>query len=321
MKLFTLPKIPRTSPPVRFKNILLATDLGAASVQAHAYAVLLARALGSHLYILYTEPGPGLSPRYLGAGQALKEEAAKPGTHEVQALEKYFKVSGAPFTLLLKRGEVGDTLDRVMEDHPIDLIVVGSHGRKGISHLFMGSTAEDVTRSVNCPVITVGPQAFLNSENPFKTIVFATDFSEESKLALPYATFLAQEFNANLTVLNVAPKHERLAGEGQRVKDYLLNQLKNLVPQARFPWCSISYVVTFGDAAREIPKTARGSNADLIVLGLHSAVQFTSHLPERLAYRVLCEASCPVLSLLPGARELKLARIPGEFLSMVQHMN
>jgi len=321
MKSSTLPTIPRPSPRVRFKNILLATDLGAASTQAHVYAVLLARALGSHLYILHTDPGAGLSPRYLGAPQALKEEAGQPSSHEIEELERYFDASGVRFTLLLERGEVGDTLNRVMEDHPIDLIIVGSHGRTGISHLFLGSTAENVTRSMNCPVIAVGPQASLNSEIPLKTIVFATDFSEESKLALPYATCLAQEFNASLNVLHVAPKCARLVGDRQRVGDYLLNQLKNLVPQGRFRWCSISYVVTFGDAAEEIPKAARASNADLIVLGLHSAVQFTSHLPERLGYRVLCQAPCPVLSVLPGARELKLARIPGEFLSMAPYLN
>lgn len=321
MKPATLPTIPRPSPRVRFKNILVATDLGAASTQAQAYAVLLARTLGSHLYVLHAETGPGLSPRYKGVSRTLSEETGKLGDREIQELEKFFRASGAPYTVLLERGEFQDALSRVVEEHPIDLIILGSYGRQGISYLFMGSTAENVTRSSTCPVITVGPQAFSGFENLFNTIVFATDFSEESKLALPYATSLAQEFHANLIVLHVAPKVERLVRDRAHVENYLVNQLKNLVPQSRFPWCSVSHVVTFGDPAQEIPEAARDRKADLIVLGLQGAVRFTSHLPERLSYRVLCEAPCPVMSVLPGARELKLARMPVEFLSMAPHMN
>jgi nucleotide-binding universal stress UspA family protein len=249
-----------------------------------------------------------------------REEAGKAGIREIEELEMFCRASGAPYTLLLEQGELQDALSRVVKEHPIDLIILGSHGRHGISYLFMGSMAENVTRSSTCPVITVGPQAFSRFESLFKTILFPTDFSEESKLALPYATSLAQQFHANLTVLHVPPKYERLVRDRARVENYLLNQLKNLAPQSRFPWCSISCVVTYGDPAQEIPKAASAGNADLIVLGLHSSVQFTSHLPERLSYRILCEAPCPVMSILPRARELKLARVPAEFLTMARHI-
>jgi nucleotide-binding universal stress UspA family protein len=295
--------------------------LGAASAQAQAYAVLLARMFGSHLFVLHVDSGSGVSPRYKGSSTPLAGEAEKAVDPEINEVGTFFQASGVPYTLLLESGEVQDALNRMTEEHSIDLIILGSHGRHGIPYLFMGSTAEDVTRSSTCPVITVGPLAQSGFENSLKTILFATDFSEESKLALPYATSLAQEFHANLAILHVAPKSERLVADRENVEAYLLNQLKNLAPQSRFPWCAVSHIVTFGDTTREILDTARARKADLIVLGLHSSVRFTSHLPERLSYQVLCEAPCPVMSILPGVRDLKLARLPAEFLATAPHMS
>ncbi|HEY6305666.1 MAG TPA: universal stress protein [Candidatus Angelobacter sp.] len=320
MKTAVPPTMLRTSPRIHYKNILFATDLGAASAQAQAYAALLASMFGAHLYVLHVDAGSGLSPRYRGRSAAAAE-GSQADDPEMNEVDKFFQASGLPYTLLRERGEVPGALQRAVEERSIDLIIVGSHGRHGVPYLFMGSTAEEVTRMSPCPVITVGPAAEAGFENSLKTVLFATDFSEESKLALPYATALAQEFHANLAVLHVAPKTERLVRDRDHVERYLQNRLKNLAPQSRFPWCTVSHVVRFGDATEEILTAAKERNADLIVLGLHSAVRFTSHLPERLSYQVLCRASCPVFSILPSSRDIKLAQLPATFLAMASHMN
>lgn len=317
MNLAMFPTVPQPSARVRCKNILFATDLGGASAPAQVYSVLLAHKLGSHVYVLHT--GSGLSSGPMGA-QPLSDEARKPDVKKIEALRTFFDVSGVAYTLLLESGEVRNALARAVEDYSIDLIIVGSHGRTGISH-FMGSIAEDVARSMTCPVMTVGPQALSGFANPLRHILFATDFSEESKLALPYAISLAQEFDSKLHMLHVASKPECFAHGHEQVGDYLLNRLKRMAPQGQFPWCSITYEVRCGDPAREIPRMASDGRADLIVVGLHAAVRFTSHLPERLSYSVLCKAPCPVLSILPQAGKVKLAQVPTEFLPMAQRMN
>jgi nucleotide-binding universal stress UspA family protein len=320
MKTAVPPTMLRTSPRIHYKNILFATDLGAASAQAQAYAALLASMFGAHLYVLHVEGGSCLSPRYRVASPAAAE-ASRADDPQINEVDAFFRASGLPYTMLRECGEVPGVLQRVIEERSIDLIIVGTHGRHGIPYLFMGSTAEEVTRTSPCPVITVGPAAQAGFENSLKTILFATDFSEESKLALPYATALAQEFHANLAVLHVAPKTERLVRDRDHVERYLQNQLKNLAPQTRFPWCTLSHAVRFGDPTEEILAAAKEHKADLIVLGLHSSIRFTSHLPERLSYQVLCGASCPVFSILPSSRDIKLAQLPATFLAMTPHMS
>jgi nucleotide-binding universal stress UspA family protein len=321
MSTVTLPPELRRAPQIRFKNVLFATDLARTSVPAQAYAALLARMWGSHLFALHVEAGSGLSPRYEQAFQAIcKKGKGKEllEAEKIAELEDFFRSSAVPFTMLIEYGEVREVLDRVVEEQAIDLVILGSHGRKGISHLLLGSIAENVSRTTTCPVITVGPQARSGFENSLKTIVYATDFSEESRLALHYAASLAQEFNAELLVTHVAP--QQMAHDRAHVETYLLNRLKLVAPQSRFPWCTVNHLVAFGDPARQILNVAAERNADLIVLGLHRSVEFTSHFPERLSYSIVCDAPCPVMSILPAAREIKLAMLPGEFLKTAPHM-
>jgi nucleotide-binding universal stress UspA family protein len=301
---------------VRFKNILFATDLAAPSAPAQAYAVLLARMFGSHLFAFHVETGPGLSPRY---EKTLTRAVRKSETPAIAGLAEFFHISKVPFTLLVEPGKLTEVLNRVVNERSIDLVILGTRGRKGLSHLLLGSMSENVSRSSTCPVIRVGPQTNAGFENSLKTILYATDFSDESRAALPYAISLAQEFNARLVVTHVAP--ERLVHDRVHVEGYLMNRLKDLAPQGRYRWCTLDHIVSFGDPAQQILKTAKEKNADLIVLGLHTSVQFTSHFPERLAYSIVCDAPCPVMSVLPTLREMKLARAPAAFLAMAASMN
>jgi nucleotide-binding universal stress UspA family protein len=295
---------------VRFKNILFATDLTAPSAAAQAYAVLLARMLGAHLFALHAGSGPGLSPRY---ERALLPDARSDEAQAMNELVDIFHSSKVPFTVVVERDELTAVLDRVVEEHAIDLIILGTRGRKGVSHVLLKSMSESVSRSSTCPVITVGPKAGAGFENSLKTIVYATDFTDESRAALPYAVSLAQEFNARLVITHVAP--ERLVHDRVHVDGYLMNRLKYVAPQDRYRWCRLEHTVRFGDPARQILETAKEKGADLIVVGLHTSVQYTSHFPERLAYSIVCDAPCPVMSVLPTVREIKLTRAPEAFLA------
>jgi len=312
----TRPLVAERASRVRFKNILFATDLTATSASAQAYALLLAQLFGSHLFVLYVQTGPGLAPRYEKAWTSRDHKEERLAIHE---LESFFRSSHVPFTLLVEPGEVPEALQRVVDENQIDLVIVGTHGRKGFFHVLFGSMAESVSRSFTCPVITVGPRACAGFEHRLRTIVYATDFSEESRLALPYAISLAQEFHGELLVLHVAPDH--MVHDRVQAEAYLMNRIKGLAPQSRFPWCTLRHLVEFGDPARRILAVAKDQNADLIVLGLHRSVQFASHFPDRLSYSIVCDASCPVMSVLPAGREIKLANLTSDFLRVGPLMN
>ena len=81
--------------------------------------------------------------------------------------------------------------------------MIGTHGAGGFEHLVLGSAAEKVLRKATCPVLTVPPHARATSKLPFKRILCPVDFSDSSRAALDFAFSLAQEGDAELTILHV----------------------------------------------------------------------------------------------------------------------
>jgi nucleotide-binding universal stress UspA family protein len=152
--------IPRTNSRVRFKNILFATDFGSASVPAEAYAIELSKMFGSHLFILHVDEGPGMA----GHDHAnwVGTRSLEMADLDFRKLESVFAGAGIPFTFLLEHGEVKEALGRVVYEHDIDLVIVGTHARHGLSYLLFGSIAESLGRSSTRPVITVGPKGASN---------------------------------------------------------------------------------------------------------------------------------------------------------------
>jgi len=169
--------------------------------------------------------------------------------------------------------------------------------------------AEEVFRNAECPVLTVGPHATRwEIDGNLRHILYATDFGPESVHGLPYAISLAEENRARLTLLHVAPEPGVPLPEPQpgtlpvldreQVEAYTEKQLRAMIPEANQLWHEPEYKVEFGPAAEMIVKTAW--MADIIVLGVKRPTALTKHLGEGVAYKVACEASCPVLSV--GAR-------------------
>jgi len=140
-------------------------------------------------------------------------------------------------------------------------------------------------------------------------ILFATDFGPESVHGLPYAISLAEENRARLTLLHVAPEPGVALPEPEpgampvvdpcEVVASTEKQLRALVPGGTQLWHEPEYMVEFGPPAETIVKIAAG-RADMIVLGVKRPAALTKHLGAGVAYKIACEATCPVLSV--GAR-------------------
>lgn len=86
-------------------------------------------------------------------------------------------------------------------------MVIGTHARRGLGKLLLGSVAEHIFRHADCLVLTVGPGSLqgspVGSGRAIRPFLFATDFSEASLRALPYAISAANRFGTKLVLLNV----------------------------------------------------------------------------------------------------------------------
>jgi len=284
---------------IQLKNVLYTTDFSYAAATAAPYAAQLSKHYGAKLFALHVRP-PAVNPMAPPESWASLEEAAKIlAEDERRKLLHIFE--GFQPEVLIKEGDFWTNLNDVIKTNNIDFIVMGTRGRSGMNKLVLGSVAEEVFRQAECPVLTVGPQAFEPKRGEFTNILFATDFKADSNAAAAYAISLAQEYQARLTMLHVLAKPQACdLVYPSDLEQGSLNLLRGLVPADAELWCAPEYVVERGAAAEKILEVAARKGADLIVMGLHHREGFpgaATHLPMATAHKVVSHANCPVLTI------------------------
>jgi len=119
-------------------------------------------------------------------------------------------MSKADITVDLHGGPIDDVLQGYARRHDIDLIVISTHGRSGISRLSLGSVTDSLIRHTTIPVLVVKPSAsYLNPQitKAFKRIVVPLDGSTLAEQILPRVLALAKIEEAEITLLNVLTPH------------------------------------------------------------------------------------------------------------------
>jgi nucleotide-binding universal stress UspA family protein len=301
---------------ISLKNILFATDFSEASQAALPYAAAISRRYGSQLHVVHmVSPASYLipyAPDVPSTIETMHDAAREDARERMETLAS--QLTPAPYRTYIRDGEVWEGLSEIIRTQEIDLLVVGTHGRTGVEKLILGSKAEEILRQAPCPVLTVGSKVSGRAKLPsvegegkhltpvdisLRQIVYATDFSLESLAAAPFATSLAQEFQARLTLLHVIEKIEDLDATSRPI-DSALQRLESLVPAEASLWCSTKPSVQFGPAAERIVQAALDARADVIVLGVRAAARHlgaATHLPWATAHKVIAHAHCPVLTI------------------------
>jgi len=286
---------------IQLKNILYATDFSRAADAAFPYAAEFARRFGAKFYAVHVRTGEN----YLLAAPEPWSTTNAEYEKQENALREVLRndLPNIATEVLTAEGGVWLVLESVIDEKKIDLLVLGTRGRTGIGKFFLGSVAEEVVRRAPCPVLTVGPHA--PSEPPregrFREILYATDFSEESLAAAPYAISLAQEHQTHLTLLHVIEK--------PGVPDFIrpdeleadvIRRMQDLIPEKAELWREPRYAVREGKPAEAILEVAKKQKSDLIVLGVRKPEGIpggASHLPIAVAHKVIAHAVCPVLTV------------------------
>ena len=286
---------------IQLKNILFCTDFSPTSEVALPYATDLARHFGAKLHALYVRNPDDYIIVFPEGG------SIPPGFTVAEAKTKLNRLLGTLADIghnaLVEEGEVWPIVRSSIEKNDIDLVVVGTRGRTGVKKLVIGSHAEDIFRQAPCPVLTVGSHAtaHLPHGGEIKEILCATDFSQESTAAAPYALSMAQEYQAHLTFLYVIPDPK--AGDLVQPQEQVASaerRLRELVPPEAGLWCEPRFEVEQGTAAEAILDIAALRKADLIVLGVRRPTGIpgvSTHLPIATAHKVVARAICPVLTV------------------------
>ena len=142
----------------RIHQVLYATDFSPTSRRAHDTAIALAKLAHARITILFV-----LAPVILVPGQyvdaqtmvALQNRARELSKQQLAVLATRARKAGVRVAVLLREGDPPDQIVRVARSKKADLIVMGTHGRRGLPKLFLGSVAGRVVAAAPCPVVTV----------------------------------------------------------------------------------------------------------------------------------------------------------------------
>jgi nucleotide-binding universal stress UspA family protein len=282
-----------TATDISFKNILFLTDFTEASQAALSYALGFAKHYKAQLY-----PAHACDPVILTETTSMDviDKVVENSKIELEKLAACNKMTGP---VLFTRGPVESAFPRWVEEHGIDLVVVGTHGRRGLQRFLLGSTAEFIFRNATCPVLTVGPHVALRPYNGFTTdnILFPTDLGTHAEFAATYALSFARENHARLRFMHVVPLDEVFQRDRTAVVGAAKTKLANLVPSDAKLWCHPEMIVEIGDPALEVQSYAEKERPDLIVLGLPADKEFSAHFRTGVTYKLVSSAPCPVLTI------------------------
>ena len=304
------PRVEAGSPTLKkfmkIECILCPTDLSPDSDEALRYAIALSRAYSAELILLHCDvigDGPAKQGAHDKAAQAIKEALVKhSGSTDLAGLDWR--------SLVVDCDDIGAAIALEAAKYAVDLIVMRSRRRPHRAAL-LGSTAESVSRTAPCPVMVMHTDerdwiSDSATRIDLKRVLVAYDFSNDSELALNYALSFAQEYRAELHLLNVLPPFSLneseiswypLGREGTYHK--AAHRLQKAVPPEALLWCDIKTAVSEGQPYREILNYAEKNKIDLICLGAHGAGFGMRALFGSNVDRVLRQSPCPVLVTRP----------------------
>ncbi|HTV82523.1 MAG TPA: universal stress protein [Acidobacteriaceae bacterium] len=278
-------------------KILVATDLDDIDyLMPHAAAQ--ARACGATLALAHVVPPGEAVPLdasaipYLDVS-ALREEAKQMLERAAQPLRD----SGIPCDVLVLEGHPSDQITALAREIQAGRIVAGTHGRRHLKRLFLGSVAHEILRAADVPVCTIGPHAHAASSfgaprRILHPVSLCAGYEDSARIAMELAEF----YRADITLLHVLGKDVKNQHDASRVVEWTKSELKRLVPAEAPLWTRLAVRVEVGDVVEEVLSAAAEMGADLIVLGINKDVTFWPIRGDDTVYRIITNARSPVLS-------------------------
>ena len=305
---------------VQIKRIVCPVDFSEISRHAFDRALAVARSYNGEVAVMHVLQLPAHLPAlaYAPAGPGPLGFEVPDRAHISSELTRFLgleQASDVPIHQeIVEAGAVHKEILVQASRMSADLIVMGTHGRSGIDHLLLGSVAEKTLRTSRVPVLTVPPAAPERAAPgmPFRSILCAVDFSQDSARALSYAGSLAQHTGGRLTIMHVVetmlvgydPRGGNFDIEGLSKATVALarTQLQEYAATVKGSTSSIESVLGEGKPYRDILQEAEQRGADLIVVGVHGRSALDRLVFGSTADHLVRRATCPILTVRSDAR-------------------
>ncbi|MCH9651718.1 MAG: universal stress protein [Deltaproteobacteria bacterium] len=301
---------------MKLQKILVPTDFSEFATAALDYAAFLAGPGSIELHILHVLELDGGAPYSLRSVMPDLEEhfesIEQKATDAMKSLLDDHRADAVIIHRVLRRAfAAGPAIIEYAQEEEIDLIVMGTHGRRGLRRFLLGSVAEEVVKTAPCSVLTLREQPEGGRGGLGKMLV-PFDFSSDSERALEVAKELAVAYGSErIEVLHVAPVPAAAMGSGLPVAVPVHLPMAEQAREVLREYDSagspgkpqIVTRVLEGPAAMRLVEEAEAIGTDLIVLGSHGLTGLRRFLMGSVSERVVRWADCPVLVLRSTSEE------------------
>jgi nucleotide-binding universal stress UspA family protein len=293
---------------LKIKLILCPIDFSEFSVSAYQHALSVAehyqaKLVAQHIVEMWRHPSGDFAASagvYAEFSQALRES----GKEQLQEFVKKHTHDEIQPELLVQVGVAADSILSFAQSQETDVIVMGTHGRRGFDRLMLGSVTDRVMRTAPCPVLAASKPAHgsvaagkeRGHVHHLSRILFCADFSENSDRALKYALSATAEYDAELTLLHVLEGAPSLA-KTEEAMAIAAERLDKLIPPEGRKSLKIRAAVRIGKPYPQIIQLAMEAQIDLVIMGVRGRGALDVAVFGSTTYRVMQLGSCPVLAV------------------------
>lgn len=296
------------------QKIIVPIDFSTMSLQAIQIARQLAGRFGASIHLAHvrhlnyaTDFMAPVPPILEFSFTTYEQDAQQTALKELKKVARECGVSSATCDVL-SGAPAFDEICRLAQAVRADLVVMPTHGRTGLKHVFLGSTAERIVQHSSCPVLVArGDPLHTNngSRSRIKSILVPVDFSKCSREGLRYAIAFANEFGAKVILLHATYLGYVYSSEGTAIYDVPSIQkaarktaeqkMREFVRAVKFGDVKYETVFTEGSPVLDICAFAKEHHVDLIITSTHGFTGFTHVLIGSIAEQVVRHAPCSVL--------------------------
>jgi len=294
---------------ISLKKILVPVDFSEPSKKAVTYGLSLAEQFNARLILAHIVPeSTALLYAFPTELPDVEKDQYAKAKYEIEKLVPSDRAANSNLVTIVKVGHVEAELLGIVNDEGVDLVVLGTHGRRRIGRWFIGSVTEHLLRNVPVSVLTVSHVELEKHAIGFvslKRILYTTDLSESSSIGLHYAIELARMGGAQVQVVHVVDDEDWVSWgpallavfDRMKLVQQARRKLDDLVDREKPEGIQIEKSVVEGKPFIKILEIAERGGFDLIVLNLQSKGVLERALLGSTAERVIRGAHIPVLSI------------------------
>lgn len=279
--------------------ILVPTDGSNPATAALEHALDIAADTDATVHVLYVANTN--KPSLARLGNQVVDVLEEEGEEVIDQAKSLAADRGVSVVDRVLQGEPREVILEYVDEYDIELVVIGAHGRRGISEYLLGSTTETIVNGSDVPVLTVRAGDDVRRSYPYEHILVPTDGSDHAQAALDLGATIATRHDATLHLLfvidelpeTIDPRSSQLSEETERNAEEVLDETAS---RAGLRESNIITAVETGSVSDEITAYARAHPIDLTVMGTHGWSGLDRYLLGSFTERVIRTASVPVLT-------------------------